>query len=100
MKESELRKHATCSICHQPVLVTGVPLFYRVVVERFGVDMRAVDRQDGLAKMLGSTRLASVMGPDPELARRAMEPVVLAVCERCSMNDLSVARLAEMEGVK
>jgi hypothetical protein len=49
MKEAELRTYATCSACRRKILSFGVPLFYRVTVERFGVDLRAVQRQDGLA---------------------------------------------------
>ncbi|MGM3021142.1 hypothetical protein ACS2UM_27240, partial [Bacillus cereus group sp. BC317] len=63
MKEAELRQHATCSLCHKPIGHTRLPLFWKVTVERFGVDLQAVQRQHGLGLMIGAP-LASVMGPD------------------------------------
>jgi hypothetical protein len=65
MKEKELREAATCIICGKPFGHTGLPLFWRVTIQRFGVDMGAVKRQTGLTMMLGGNALlASVMGPD------------------------------------
>lgn len=80
MKEAELRKHATCSLCLQPILASGLPLFYRVTIEHFGVDLGAVRRQAGHAG------LAAAMGPDEDMAKPIGEPVVLTVCEPCSIN--------------
>jgi hypothetical protein len=99
MKAAELRQHQTCGLCHKKVLHTGLPLFWRVTVERFGVDMRAVLRADGLAAMLGSGALAAAMGPDEDLATPVGEPSVLAVCEHCATSlSLPVAVLAESAG--
>lgn len=96
MKEAELRKHSNCSLCKQPILSGGLPLFYRVTVERFGVDLTAVRRQSGLAAMIGHAGIAAAMGPDEDMAKPIMEPVVLTVCEPCSINrELPVAVLAE-----
>jgi hypothetical protein len=96
MKEAELRKHTTCSICNRKTLATGLPLFYRVTIERFGVDVRAMQRQDGLAQFLGSSRIASVMGTDEDMAAPIGEASVLTVCEDCSMDDKPVAHLADL----
>ncbi len=38
MKERELREHATCSLCRQKIGHTGLPLFWVVRIERFGID--------------------------------------------------------------
>lgn len=97
MKERELRKHAICSLCDKKIGHTGVPLFWRVTVERFGIDLQAVQRQQGLGLMLGGL-LAQAMGPDEELASPVMEPTVLTVCEACAVNrSLPVAALAERD---
>ena len=97
MKEKELRQHATCAMCGNKVMATGLPSFWRVTIERFGVDMRAVERQQGLTMMLGgSAVLAAVMGPDDEMARQIVEPVTLTVCENCCTENTCVARLAEL----
>jgi hypothetical protein len=97
MKEAELRQHARCSLCRNPILSSGLPLFWRVTVERFGLDMQAVRRQDGLGAFLGHAGLAAVMGPDEDMATPMMPPVVLAVCETCAgQSELPIAVLAEI----
>ena len=88
MKETELRKHGTCSLCGEKILNGGFPVFWRVTVEQFGVDLAACRRQDGLTAMLGgNAMLASVMGADEDLARRVCEPDVLTLCLPCVAND-------------
>lgn len=94
MKERELRQHATCSLCRKAIGHTGLPLFWRVKIERFGIDMAAAQRQQGLGMMIGGP-LAMVMGPDEDLAHLIHE-TTLTVCEACALErDLPVAALAE-----
>ena len=97
MKRAELLKHATCNLCGHKIGHTALPLFWRVTVERFGVDLQALRRADGLAAVLGSSSIAAVMGPDEDLARPVMQPVVLTVCEQCAVapDALPIAALAE-----
>lgn len=83
MKEAELRQHSTCCLCMKPIGASGLPLFWRVPVERFGVNLAAVKRQDGLGAFLGSPALAAVMGPGEDLAKPVMEPVTATICETC-----------------
>lgn len=47
MKERELRAHAVCSLCRKKIGDSGMPLFYRLTVERFGVKVDAARRQAG-----------------------------------------------------
>lgn len=95
MKERELRQHATCSLCGNKILAAGLPLFWRVTVERFGVDLRALERQHGRAMMFnGNATLAYHMGPDNDMAKPLMQPVVLTVCEPCALSP--DRRLAEL----
>lgn len=94
MKERELREHAICSLCRQPIGHTGMPLFWRVKIERFGIDMAAAQRQQGLGLMIGGA-LAMHMGPDEDLAHLIHE-TTLTVCETCAVErDLPVAALSE-----
>lgn len=96
MKEAELRKFATCGMCGRKVLESGLPMFWRVTVERFGMDMKAVQRQMGLTMQLGGNAfLASAMGADEDLALPIVEPVTIAVCESCCTESTCVAALAE-----
>jgi hypothetical protein len=100
MKEKELRACATCGLCKRKIGDHGLPLFYRVRIERHGIKLDAVQRQSGLAMMLnGHVALARAMGPDEDMTMPLMEPVEFTVCETCS-TDLDnqrhcIARLAE-----
>lgn len=97
MKEAELRR---CDLCRKKIGESGLPLFWRVTVERFGVDMQAVRRQDGLGQFMGSMLLAGVMGPGEDMAKPMMDPKVLTVCETCAMDELGrlVASALETAG--
>lgn len=98
MKEKELRAHLTCNFCNAVVTHTGLPLFWRLKVARFGLDAHAVQRQHGLALHLGSAALAGIMGPDEDLAKPVMEEVTLTACEGCVMDKLSLlAHVAMMQ---
>ena len=82
---------------------TGLPLFYRVSIERFGIDMQAVNRRHGLEMFFGGgnggAALAGVMGTDDDIAKPVMDKLTLFVCENCAMDSLCVAQLAECEPV-
>ena len=80
MKETELRKHADCSVCEKPIGASRSPLFWRMTLERFGA-------------MLESMRLAQVMGTDDDMAVPMQEPVVVTVCETCAAKPVSVYEL-------
>lgn len=100
MKEIELRRHATCSMCRKKFGECGSPLFYRITLERFGIRLNAVRRQIGLEMMLGGhVAIAQAMGPDEDMAVPVMEKLVLVVCESCStsLQPCCVASLAERE---
>ena len=85
LKEKQLRENADCGICGKPFGHTGLPLFWRVTVERYGVHIPAVRRQDGLANMLGNTALAQVMGADEDMAVPMMDPQQVVLCETCAL---------------
>ena len=93
MKEAELRKHLVCSACGKPVGHVGVPLFSVVKVERHGILLDQVKRQDGLTAMLGgNARLAQVMGADAEMTQ-LMDSVEATLCEACAMEIPAMALL-------
>lgn len=96
MKEKELRKHTTCSMCGGKVMASGLPLFWRVTVERFGIDLRAIQRQQGLTMVLGgNAAIAAAMGPDEDLATAIGDAEIVTVCEPCGTKATCVAALAE-----
>jgi len=47
MKETELRQHATCSVCNQGIGRAKVPLFWVVTIQRHGLKLREIQSQDG-----------------------------------------------------
>ena len=85
MKEMELRKIADCAVCRKPFGHTGLPLFWRVRLKRYGIDMGAMRRQDGFTAMLGGNAvLANIMGADADIAK-AIDECEITVCEACAM---------------
>jgi len=95
MKEKELRENSICSFCGEKIGNGGL-FFWRIRLERFGVDIRAVSRQQGLTMMLGGhAQLAMAMGLDEEMAIPVMAPLTLVVCDPCGEKEKSIERLAE-----
>ena len=95
MKRAELLQHAKCTICDKGIGHTRVPLFWRITIERFGVDLNAVQRQDGLGAFLGSSALGAIMGPDEDLASPVMDAKVATLCEECAVSSsLPIAAIA------
>lgn len=52
------------------------PIFYRVTVEQCGLDRRAIERQAGLEMIVGNAAIASVLGPDEDIAKILSKHVV------------------------
>jgi len=97
MKEKELREAATCEICKKPIGASGVPLFYRVRIERYGLNAQALQRQQGLAMVLGHAKLAAFMGPNEDMADK-ISSTEFTVCETCSSEkQIRIAVLAMRE---
>jgi hypothetical protein len=96
VKENELRHLSTCAVCGLKIGQTPIPVFWKVTIERHGIDMNAVRRQSGLAMMLGGNGvLASVMGPDDEMTQKLMGPVTMMVCDSCGCgSETSIAGMA------
>lgn len=86
-----------CSLCRKGLIHTGVPLFWRVNIERMGIDLQKARQLAGLSMMLGSPHLASVMGDDRAIGVVIEDSrVELLVCEDCALaKSLPVAVLSE-----
>jgi len=94
MKEEELRELSDCIICKKGIGHTGLPLFTKLTIERFGLNKSALKRHTGLEMMI-SPGLASVMGPNEDLADRLGDSIVVAVCESCLTENVCIAQLME-----
>ena len=57
MKRDELLKAAKCGVCGHKIGKTGLPMFWRITVERHGLKKAAIDRHEGLAQMLGGSQM-------------------------------------------
>ncbi len=88
MKEGELREHAVCDLCGNKIGSSGLPLFWIAVIQRHGVLLSALRRQDALSTLLGgSAALAQATGPDEDMTTPMMHPIELTICETCAMED-------------
>jgi hypothetical protein len=95
MKETELRECAICKLCGKKIGQTGLPLFWRVRTEHWGVKIDALQRQQGLTMMLGGhAALAGVMGLDEDMAEK-ISSTEITVCEECCTKQVWVVMLAE-----
>lgn len=81
MKRQEF---APCLHCGKGMMHAGSPIFYRVRIEQFAIDLNAVRRAAGLEMMLGSQHLAAALGPDENLAKRLFDRSGL-LCLNCAM---------------
>jgi hypothetical protein len=90
MNEKELREHADCIICGKPIGHTGLPAFLTVEIKNWSVNLDAVQRQTGLAMMLGSARIAQAMGADEEMAT-LVDSTELTLCWECAASHLTTA---------
>ena len=84
MKEKELRQFTTCAVCKKKIGVTGSPTFWILTAERHMLNIDAIERQEGLARMFGGNALlAQHMGPDDDMTEKIMEPQKIMICEHC-----------------
>lgn len=99
LKRRDLEQTPVCKVCTKPILAGQVPLFYRVTIERVGLMANAIRRAAGLEMLVGHSGLASILGPDEDLAK-VMDKKVVAVHEHCShdWDETFLLRLYESNG--
>ena len=81
MKERELREHAECDFCGEKIGACRVPGFFTVEVVMYGLEPEALQRNAGLAMMIGAP-LAMHMGPDEDLATERLR-TKKTMCFKC-----------------
>ena len=89
-----------CAICNKGVMHTGLPLFWRVRIERMGVDMQAAQRQHGMEQFFGGSgpgavALADVFNDGAPIAKPLDEAKTVLVCETCALAETHIAMLSE-----
>lgn len=84
MRISEIRP---CSLCNQGLCKHGHLSFFRVTLQRFGLDRRAV-QEAAVIELLFEGRarpdLVEAFSSRPEIAYLLDEPADLMVCEHCA----------------
>jgi hypothetical protein len=104
MKEEELRTHAKCSVCGKGIGHTGLPFFWTLTVDRYGLVLGALRRNGAIADYFGGGHTGSVLaralGEDEDMAEKIMDTVTLTLCENCAMERLTIPALCEAEAEK
>ena len=82
MKQTDFKP---CGHCHKGIMHTGVPLFYRVTIERMGLDLQAVHRQHGLEMVMnGHAKIANIMGANEDMGLPIGPASIGLLCEQCA----------------
>lgn len=101
LKERDL---TPCAVCGKPLTHDRSIAFYRVTIERFVLDPNAISRQVGLGVRLRSYALASIMGPNEDMAKQMSAHPPANVCDTCAIAGGPIAaideRLAEKAAAK
>lgn len=88
-----------CALCGKGLCAEGAITFYRVRVERYIVDTKAVNERIGLQAIFGgraSPQLIEALAPSTDVAVLIHEPASVLVCESCAVVEQTcVARLNE-----
>lgn len=94
MKQPEFTK---CLGCGRGVMASGSIAFYRITIERLGVNMPAVKRQAGLEDFLGGqARIAFVMGEQEDIGLPIGDAQRGLICDDCAIKHVScIAQLSE-----
>lgn len=98
MKKKDIK---LCAFCGEGMMHDNNILFYRVKIERLGINLRGVQKTHGLETFFGGGRagaaLAGVMGTDPEIAKVVTSDEAL-ICDECAIEKKihCVAMLHEM----
>lgn len=96
-KAMKAKDFKPCAFCGKGVMHAGVPLFYRIHVERMGVDGGAVQRAAAMEQYMGGHVALARVFEDPEIAKPITPGTTVLVCETCSTEPRMVAMLTERE---
>lgn len=88
-----------CPLCKRGLMHNGVPLVWKLTVERVGIDARAVQKQAGLEQMMGgNVAIAEVFSPVADYGVGLGGPVAVVICEECALkNEVVIATFDEIE---
>lgn len=84
-----------CAICGRGVMHARDLTFFHVTIERYMLDLGAVQRAHGLELVIGNPVIANVIGPDEDLAKRIHLQDRVVVCDHCAIHGGPLAALSE-----
>jgi hypothetical protein len=81
IKQSDIKK---CKGCDKGVMHDNMLMFYTAKISQNVGNPMALQRQTGLEMMMGSPLLASVMGPNEDIAEEVDTTGEIWVCLECA----------------
>jgi hypothetical protein len=84
-----------CANCGKGVAHTGLPLFWRVRIERMGIDNVAVQQTHAMEGFFMGNVVIARAFQDPEIAKPITPGTTVLVCEECALRPSVLAVLAE-----
>lgn len=97
LKQDEIRP---CIQCGKPLCADRQLTFYDVQIRRLVVDLSAVQRQHGLELLVGSPKIAAVMGPNEDIAKEFARVRVFVFQKCAGYSDMCLAQLVEAASVE
>ena len=82
-----------CGLCKKGLLHDGKALFYRVKIQPFVADLKAIERAQGLDMLIGNPQIAAAMGPDENLANAPVPEETLLICHGCALSTEGMVHL-------
>jgi len=83
LKQNDLEK---CCLCDKGLMHNGDPVCYRISMQQFVFDTRAIQEMTGMEMMMGEAApLAQIMGPNRDMAKAASAPMTGLLCAPCAM---------------
>jgi hypothetical protein len=82
LKQEELTK---CILCDKGVMHSGNPIFFRITIEQFVVDVQAARRVHGMEQLTGNPEIARILGPSEDIAKVLNRKGPVLVCSDCSI---------------
>jgi hypothetical protein len=93
--EFHRREITKCVCCGKGLSHGGLPLFWRVTLERFGLDAGAVRRTGAMEQYFDSPAIAEVFSTGEPLGRRVDLSGPMLLCEPCVMDGARIVALWE-----
>ena len=97
MNEAELSNHLTCNNCGMLVTACGLPLFWKLTVERHGINAEKLRSSVSMSNIVGNYGIAKAMGLTPDdVTQPMMDAKVVTLCDSCAIDPdcMPVAALA------